>query len=113
MEGSMTKVDMRGVRQRLIGEGIHKEDVGEWLEREEIIKYLNTSNSAFYRRIQKGILPRATWYKSRKCWNTVQCDPHLLSTRLIKRNNERLKIAEFLLNTRPQNWGLDAPFFYA
>ena len=36
----MAKVDMRGVRQRLIGEGIHKEDVGEWLEREAIIKYL-------------------------------------------------------------------------
>lgn len=74
MEVSMTKVDMRGVRQRLIGEGIHKEDVGEWLVREDIIKYLNTSNSAFYRRVKKGILPRATWYKSRKCWNTVQCD---------------------------------------
>lgn len=43
----MAKVDMRGVRQRLIGEGIHKEDMGEWLEREAIIKYLNTSNSAF------------------------------------------------------------------
>lgn len=70
----MTKVDMRGVRQRLIGEGIHKEDVGEWLEREEIIKYLETSQSAFYRRVKRGILPRATWYKSRKRWNTVQCD---------------------------------------
>lgn len=43
----MAKVDMQGVRQRLIGEGIHKEDVGEWLVREAIIKYLNTSNSAF------------------------------------------------------------------
>lgn len=70
----MTKVDMRGVRQRLIGEGIHKEDVGEWLVREEIIKYLETSQSAFYRRIKRGILPRATWRKSRKRWNTVQCD---------------------------------------
>lgn len=70
----MAKVDMRGVRQRLIGEGIHKEDVGEWLVREEIIKYLETSQSAFYRRIKRGILPRATWRKSRKCWNTVQCD---------------------------------------
>ena len=74
MEGSMAKVDMRGVRQRLIGEGIHKEDVGEWLVREEIIKYLETSQSAFYRRIKRGILPRATWRKSRKRWNSVQCD---------------------------------------